>query len=104
MPQRDNLMPEISDRELQKLRNVFEPLVGLRISWLSIPNKALPGFEPSQIAVIVNTLLDAILPQIEHLAADEENAKILRGIGLTKAPGTIGQRETYPDYVHASGR
>jgi hypothetical protein len=35
---------------------------------------------------------------------DEENAERLRGVGLSKAPGIIGQRETYPDYVHISGR
>jgi hypothetical protein len=97
-------MPDISERELEQLRRIFKPLLGLKISWLSIPNKALAGFEPSQIAVIVNTLLDAILPQIKYLARDEENAKRLHGIGLSKAPGTIGQREAYPDYVHTSGR
>ena len=97
-------MADITPLELESLRQVFQPLIGLKINWLSIPNQALPGFEPSQIAVIVNTLLDAILPQIEHLATDAENAKRLRGIGLSKAPGTIGQREGYPDYVHASGK
>lgn len=97
-------MPEITDEELQALRFAFAPLIGLRISWLSIPGGALVGFEPSQIAVIVNTLLDAILPQIEFLASDPENTAKLAGIGLSKAPGVIGQRETYPDYVHVSGR
>jgi hypothetical protein len=97
-------MADITPLELHALRQLFQPLVGLKINWLSIPNQALPGFEPSQIAVIVNTLLDAILPQIEHLATDEENARKLRGVGLSKAPGTIGQREAYPDYVHASGK
>jgi hypothetical protein len=97
-------MPDITPLELGTLRQLFQPLVGLKISWLSIPNQALPGFEPSQIAVIVNTLLDAILPRIEHLATNEENARRLRGIGLSKAPGIIGQREGYPDYVHASGK
>jgi len=97
-------MPDITPLELESLRQVFQPLIGLKINWLSIPHHALPGFEPSQVAVIVNTLLDAILPQIEHLATDEENAKHLRGIGLSKAPGLIGQREGYPDYVHASGK
>jgi hypothetical protein len=97
-------MPDITPLELEKLREIFRPLLGLKISWLSIPSKALPGFEPSQIAVIVNTLLDAALPQIEYLATDPENAKKLRGIGLSKAPGVIGQRETYPDYIHVSGK
>jgi hypothetical protein len=97
-------MADITQTELRALAEAFKPLLGLRISWLSIPNKALPGFEPSQIAVIVNTLLDAALPQIEHLAVDPENAAKLRGVGLSKAPGIIGQRESYPDYVHVSGK
>ncbi len=97
-------MPDITPIELDALQKAFQPMVGLKITWLSIPNQALPGFEPSQIAVIVNTLLDAILPQIEHLATDEENAKRLRGIRLSKSPGIIGQREGYPDYVHVSGK
>jgi len=97
-------MTNITHDDLDSLRQSFAPLVGLRITWLSIPSGALAGFEPSQIAVIVNTLLDAILPQIEFLAADKENAVKLAGIGLSKAPGVIGQRETYPDYVHVSGK
>jgi len=97
-------MTNITEDELEPLRVAFAPLIGLRISFLSIPEVALIGFEPSQIAVIVNTLLDGILPQIELLAADNENAARLAGIGLSKAPGIIGQRETYPDYVHVSGR
>lgn len=52
----------------------------------------------------MNTLLDGILPQIQFLATDQENAAKLAGIGLSKAPGTRGQREAYPDYVHVSGR
>ncbi len=97
-------MTDISPKELEALYKAFAPLIGLRITWLSIPEGALLGFEPSQIAVIVNTLLDAILPQIQFLASDEENADKLASIGLSKAPGVIGQRETYPDYVHVSGR
>jgi len=97
-------MTDITEEELDPLRQAFAPLVGLRITWLAIPGGALVGFEPSQIAVIVNTLLDGILPQIEFLASDEENAAKLASIGLSKAPGLIGQRETYPDYVHVSGR
>jgi len=97
-------MTDITELELEPLRKAFTPLIGLRITWLSIPGGALAGFEPSQIAVIVNTLLDGILPQIQLLALDEENAARLAGVGLSKAPGIIGQRETYPDYVHVSGR
>lgn len=88
-------MLDITLNELRDLERAFRPLIGLKISWLSIPGVALVGFEPSQIAVIVNTLLDAILPQIEHLATDPTNAVKLRAIGLSKAPGVIGQRETY---------
>jgi len=90
-------MTDITELELEPLRKAFAPLIGLRITWLSIPQGALGGFEPSQVAVIVNTLLDGILPQIQLLALDEENAERLRGVGLSKAPGIIGQRETYPD-------
>jgi len=97
-------MSDITEKELAELRRAFEPLIGLKITWLSIPGRALPGFEPSQIAVIVNTLLDAILPQIEYLASDAENAEKLRGVGLSKAPGSMGQRESYPDYIHVSGK
>jgi hypothetical protein len=97
-------MSDITQAELASLRLAFDPLVGLRISWLSIPSPALAGFEPSQIAVIVNTLLDAILPQIELLSSEEENAVKLEGIGLVKSPGSIGQRESYPDYIHVSGK
>lgn len=97
-------MTDITELDLEPLRRAFAPLIGLRITWLSIPGGALAGFEPSQIAVIVNTLLDGILPQIQLLALDEENAAKLAGVGLSKAPGVIGQRETYPDYVHISGR
>ena len=97
-------MTDITHDGLESLRRAFAPLVGVRITWLSIPSGALAGFEPSQIAVIVNTLLDAIRPQIEFLASDKENKAKLAGIGLSKAPGVIGQRETYPDYVHVSGK
>jgi len=97
-------MSEITTEELKALESAFRPLIGLKISWLSIPGPALLGFGPSQIAVIVNTLLDGILPQIEYLATDPGNAEKLRQIGLSKAPGVMGQRETYPDYIHVSGK
>ena len=97
-------MTDITHDDLKSLHHAFAPLIGLRITWLSIPSGALAGFEPSQIAVIVNTLLDAILPQIEFLASDKENAATRAGVGLSMAPGVRGQRETYPDYVHVSGK
>jgi len=97
-------MSEISQRELEALRHEFEPLIGLRIDWLSVPGQALKGFEPSQIAVIINTLLDAIMPQVEFLASDPENAEKLHHIGLSKSPSRFGERESYPDYIHRSGK
>lgn len=96
-------MPDITLQEIQTLQKQFEPLIGLRIDWLSLPQQALPGFEPSQIAVIVNTLLDAALPQIELLATNPENRRKLEHLGLSKAPGEIEDRESYPDYIHTSG-
>lgn len=96
-------MTNITPAEIEILRKEFEPLIGLKVDWLSFPEKALPGFEPSQVAVIVNTILDAALPQIELLATNPENATILGNIGLSKSPGQIGDRESYPDYIHKSG-
>jgi hypothetical protein len=95
---------EISEEEIQQLHKIFSPLVGVKIDWLSIPGEGLKSFEPSQIAVIVNTLLDGILPQIELLSTDSANAKKLKKIGLKKAPGLLGEREGYPDYIHVSGK
>jgi hypothetical protein len=97
-------MPDISQAELDRLKDEFKPLVGLKIDWLSIPRGGIAGFEPSQIAVIVNTLLDAALPQIELLASDPANAEKLKHIGLSKGPKQIGERESYPDYIHKSGK
>ncbi|NCA75645.1 MAG: hypothetical protein EOM90_04870 [Alphaproteobacteria bacterium] len=97
-------MSDFPNEELDRLRSELKPLIGLRIDWLSLPDIALKGFEPSQIAVIVNTLLDAILPQIELLAACDEDFELLKNIGLNKAPGILGERESYPDYIHVSGK
>ncbi|MGA2911468.1 MAG: hypothetical protein ABSE17_02420 [Candidatus Levyibacteriota bacterium] len=97
-------MKRLTQNDLKDLKNEFKPLIGLKISWLSIPLNALPGFEPSQIAVITNTILDAALPQMELLLTDEENKKKVTSLGLSKYVGAIGQRETYPDYLHKSGK
>jgi hypothetical protein len=93
---------DISSRTIRTLREVFSPLVGIKIDWLAIPEKALAGFEPSQIAVIANTVLDAALPQLD-LVSGNRSSTALQQIGLKKAPGIIGQRESYPDYIHLSG-
>jgi len=100
----DNSAKGITQKELNELRETLSPLIGIKIDWLSLPDKALSGFEPSQIAVIVNTLIDGILPQIELLATNEENKEKLADIGLSKAPGILGERESYPDYIHISGK
>lgn len=71
-------MPDISPQKLQELRNTFAPLIGIKIDWLTIPDRALQGFEPSQIAVIVNTLLDGILPQIQLISTNEQNQEKLK--------------------------
>jgi len=97
-------MGEISQAELDQLSFELNSLIGLKIDWLSIPERALGGFEPSQIAVIINTLLDAALPQIELLALDSRLAEKVKDIGIKKSPGLIGQRESYPDYIHRSGK
>lgn len=99
-----NKNEEITPEELEELKATLTPLIGMKIDWLSIPNQALSGFEPSQIAVIVNTLIDGILPQIELLATTNENREKLSNIGLSKAPGILGEREGYPDYIHLSGK
>lgn len=97
-------MNEISKNDIEELKKEFALLIGLKVDWLSLPKKSLPGFEPSQIAVIINTLLDAALPQIELLASNPENAEKLKHIGLSKSPSQIGERESYPDYIHKSGK
>ena len=87
-----------------ELLEIFKPLIGVKLDWLSIPEEALQGFEPSQIAIIINTLLDAAMPQIKMLAADDpENAEKLAALSLSKAPRLIGEREGYPDFLHESG-
>ena len=94
----------LSLEQVRLLAPAFESLHNLRIEWLALPERVLPGFEPSQIAVIVNTLLDAALPQLQLLEVqDPENRVRLAQIGLTKARGLIGYREAYPDYIHKSG-
>lgn len=97
------IMPDISPQEIQSLRNIFKSLIGIKIDWLSIPDQALKGFEPSQVAVIVNTLLDGVLPQIQ-LISNYQNQEKIKNLGLEKSPSQIGERESYPDYIHISGK
>jgi hypothetical protein len=95
----------ITDEQLAELKSDLSALVGLKVDWLSIPLAAIYGFEPSQLAVMVNTLMDGALPQVTLLDPDDPaTAERLKQLGLTKAPRDIGEREGYPDYVHVSGR
>lgn len=85
---------------LADVQDGLNHLIGIQLELLRIPKLALMAFEPSQIGTIVGTLMDACLPQLELLLPDNN---LLAKIGLTKAPGLLGDREGYPDYQHASG-
>jgi len=73
------------------------PLVGLELDVLRLPREALESFEPSQVGTIVGTLVDACVPSLERLYPS------LGALGLSKAPGILGDREGYPDFIHTSG-
>lgn len=83
----------ITQKELGELRRCFVPLIGERFRSLSLPILALEAFEPSQIGTIVGALMDAMIPHLE-----------IRGVGLEKHAGILGEREGYPDYKHVSGK
>jgi hypothetical protein len=93
-------MPDISDSQLAKLRDSFLTLVGVQIDVLRIPVGILSSFQPSQIGTIVGTLMDACIPQLDVILPAEAG---FTNLGLTKAPGLLKDRESYPDYVHTSG-
>lgn len=73
------------------------PLIGIQLDILRLPRQALEGFEPSQVGTIVGTLVDACVPALDKLYPN------LKGLGLKKAPGILGDREGYPDFEHSSG-
>lgn len=77
----------------QQLLDALRPLINHEITNLRIPVEAASQFEPSQIGTIIGTLTDALLPSIA----------LSLGIGLTKGPGVLGDREGYPDFGHGSG-
>ena len=93
-------MADITEVELAKLRDSFEPLVGTQIGMLKIPVKVLRAFQPSQIGTIVGTLMDACIPELDLILP--ANARFA-GLGLKKAPGQLKDREGYPDYLHETG-
>ncbi|MEC8074064.1 MAG: hypothetical protein VX087_00370 [Pseudomonadota bacterium] len=96
-------MSEIAENKIAELKKIFSKLINIKLDVLKLPIKSLKGFEPSQIAVIINTLLDGLLPQIESVSTNLKDKKILKDIKLKKYIGKIGQREGYPDYIHESG-
>lgn len=77
--------------------SALAPLVGVQLDVLRLPRLALAGFEPSQVGTIVGTLVDACVPALPTLYPN------LTGLGLKKAPGSVGEREGYPDFQHESG-
>jgi hypothetical protein len=81
----------ISGDDLAELRKQFKPLIGQCFRSLRLPKVALSAFEPSQIGTIVGTLMDALIPHLK-----------IKGLGLTKHEGILGEREGYPDYKHSS--
>ena len=86
--------------QIAQVRDSVQALIGVQLELLRIPKEALIGFEPSQIGSTVGGLMDACIPQLEQLIPEVES---MRELGLSKAPGLLGDREGYPDYRHFSG-
>jgi hypothetical protein len=82
------------EKQLERLKQDFFPLIGTRFVSLSLPVVALKAFEPSQIGTIVGALMDALIPHLPDLPQ----------LGLLKHEGILGDREGYPDYKHVSGK
>ena len=83
----------ISSDDLAELKEQLKPLIGQRFRSLCLPIVAIAAFEPSQIGTIVGTLMDALIPHLD-----------IKGLGLEKHEGILGEREGYPDYKHESGK
>ena len=83
----------ISNHDLVELKEQLKPLIGQRFRSLSLPIVAIAAFEPSQVGTIVGTLMDALIPHLD-----------IKGLGLEKHEGILGEREGYPDYKHESGK
>jgi hypothetical protein len=83
----------ISSDDLAELKEQLKPLIGQRFRSLSLPIVAIAAFEPSQIGTIVGSLMDALIPHLD-----------IKGLGLEKHEGILGEREGYPDYKHKSGK
>ncbi len=87
---------DITEADLQQLRDGLRPLIGCSFRMLSLPLVALMSVEPSQVGSMVGNLMDAMIP---HLGTTNE----LHDVDLTKYTGVTGDREGYPDYQHKSG-
>jgi hypothetical protein len=55
------------------------------------------GFEPSQVGTLVGTLMDACIPLLSKIPTTTG----VPDVGLSKHVGILGEREGYPDYLHA---
>jgi hypothetical protein len=92
---------EITEDDIQQLRDALMPLIGVRFPLLRLPRDILVGFEPSQIGTIVGVLMDASIPQLTKILPDDT---LLADLGLVKHEGILKDREGYPDYRHSSGK
>lgn len=75
------------DTKLDDARRELSFLPGYELQYLQLPSESITNFEPSQISVIVHTMLDALIPII----AEQESS-------LTKCRQFDHEREKYPDY------
>lgn len=83
----------LSRQRLAALKQELLPLIGTQFDTLMLPSAVLSAFEPSQIGTIVGSLMDALIPHLDNIPQ----------VGLSKHAGLLGEREGYPDYIHASG-
>lgn len=101
MTEKTTTSAKITSAEIDALSGALSPLLGIQLPVLNIPAEILIGFEPSQIGTIVGAIMDACIPQ---LAAILPNNELLVKLGLAKCGREIGERESYPDYIHTSGK
>mgnify|MGYP000742252789 CR=1 FL=1 len=84
----------------KNLHSSLSALIGVQIDILRFPRSILANIEPSQVGTIVGGLMDVCIPELRELLPDHKN---LSEVGLSRAPGILGDREGYPDYLHTSG-
>lgn len=75
------------DEKLVEARDALSFLPDQKLEYLRLPSESIIQFEPSQISVIVHTMFDAVIPNIE----DEDNP-------IRKYRSFEHNREKYPDY------